>query len=101
MCREQGKGGVAKAHLGTVQALPCVVWKLTTVALLPRGHFSHHFPAGPAEAHPEHSRLNALDLVSTALVTVFSRLEKRDRVSCEGSWLAKRTECLSSASQKG
>lgn len=67
---------MANAHLGIVQALPCVVWKLTMVALVPFTAISHiTFQQVTAEAQQEHSRLNPLDPVSTALAPVFSRLE--------------------------
>lgn len=67
---------MAKAHLGIVQALPCVVLKLTTMALAPAMATSHMaFQKVTAEAQlSELSRLNPLDLASTTLATVFSTL---------------------------
>lgn len=76
MCREKGKVDLANAHLGITQALPCVGWKLTMVALVPFTAISHNtLQQVTAGAQPEHSRLNPLDPVSTALAPVFSRLE--------------------------
>ena len=67
---------MANAHLGITQALPCVGWKLTMVALVPFTAISHNtLQQVTAGAQPEHSRLNPLDPVSTALAPVFSRLE--------------------------
>lgn len=76
VCREAGKVDLANAHLGITQALPCVGWKLTMVALVPFTAISHNtLQQATAGAQPEHSRLNPLDPASTALAPVFSRLE--------------------------
>lgn len=67
---------MANAPLGIVQALPCVLWKLSMVALVPFPAISHiTFQQVTAEAQPEYSRLNPLDPVSTARAPVFPRLE--------------------------